>query len=109
VALNVTRISPESQAGLMRECVFSVDFDNSYTTGGKAIDFSGYYFHEIYSVQVSPKSGYLFSYDPVNKKIIVYRQTNPAAAGGADVPLVEVANAFDLSTVKDVRVTVKGN
>jgi hypothetical protein len=32
-------------------------------------------------------------------KLKIYRQKDPAAAGGADIPLPEVANAVDLSGV----------
>lgn len=51
------------------------------------------------SLHIFPSAGYVPEWDKTNAKVKVYRQTNPAAAGGADIPLVEVANAVDLSAV----------
>ena len=41
----------------------------------------------------------VFSWDKANAKVLAYRQKDPAAAGGADIPLPEVANAVDMSAV----------
>lgn len=49
-------------------------------------------------LDVSPAAGIVFEWDKTNSKIKAFRQTDPAAAGGADVALVEVANAVNLAT-----------
>lgn len=87
-------------------------FDSSYATGGEAIDIKNQLgLSEIWFVDIkqeAPLTGmYLFQYDHTNAKILVFRQKDPAAAGGADIALPEVANATDLSSVT-VRVMVYG-
>ena len=41
--------------------------------------------------------GYVAKLDKANQKVIIYRQKDPGNAGGADIPLPEVANGVDLS------------
>ncbi len=52
---------------------------------------------------VGNAEGYVFQVSPVagsnDVKIEAYRQKDPAAAGGADIPLPEVTAAVDLSAV----------
>lgn len=79
--------------------------DNSYATGGDTI-VSG-----ANSVVALPEAskldtfrggspgGYTTEFVKSSGKLKVYRQKDPAAAGGADIPLPEVANAADLSAV----------
>src|SRR5881227_2126022 len=50
-------------------------------------------------LDVGPTSGYVFETDYTNKKVKAYYQTDPAAAGGADVALKEVANSANLGSV----------
>lgn len=53
---------------------------------------------EIVHVQVSTTAGgYHGTYNPATGKIMVFRTKDPANAGGADLPLQEVAAAVDLS------------
>lgn len=77
-----------------------LSFDASYPTGGEVIDPSGntnfHYFH------AGSQAGYVFSFDKANQKLLAYRQKDPAAAGGADIPLPQVANTTDLSALVDV-------
>ena len=48
---------------------------------------------------VHPSGGYVFEYVASTGKVKAYRQKDPAAAGGADIPLPEVAAGVDLSSV----------
>jgi|SRR6478752_41199 len=87
-------------------------FDASYATGGEAIDFNALGVANppwfVAFSQVAPvNAGYVFQYDYTNKKIVAYRQKDPANAGGADIALTEVANTTDLSAVT-IRVLVYG-
>lgn len=72
----------------------------SYTAGGEAVTKSDVGFDGILShLSVDPAGGYVFEWDSANSKILAYEQTDPADAGGANVPLVEVTAATDLSAV----------
>jgi hypothetical protein len=53
---------------------------------------------EIRDLDIGSAAGIIFEYDKTNGKIKAYRQKDPAAAGGADIALPEVANGVDLST-----------
>lgn len=53
----------------------------------------------INHLDVGSSAGYIAEWDKTNQKVKVYRQKDPAAAGGADIALPEVANAVDLSAV----------
>lgn len=75
-------------------------FDSSYPTGGEAIDITVVN-ERIEHLQASG-SGYVFEWDKANQKCLVYRQKDPAAAGGADIPLPQVANTADLSALTAV-------
>jgi hypothetical protein len=69
----------------------------TYATGGVAVDPAKNELVEF--VFTGASSGYVSAWDSVNQKLLVYRQKDPGAAGGADIALVEVANAVDLSGV----------
>lgn len=56
-----------------------------------------------------PKSGYIFEYDITNEKLLAYRQKDPAAAGGADIPLPEVGNTISLAAVTGVTLLILGS
>lgn len=75
----------------------SVTFDSSYPTGGEAFDLPGNAIAEY--VFTDGLGGYVTGWDRANQKLKLYRQTNPAAAGGADVALIEFTNAGDASAV----------
>lgn len=73
---------------------------NTYATGGVAVakaDFD--LWHSLVDLRVDTSAGYLFEWDKTNAKVKAYRQKDPAAAGGADIALPEVANAADLSLI----------
>lgn len=44
-------------------------------------------------VQVQGIAGYFYEYDKANKKVLIRQQTDPAAAGGANIPFVQLAAA----------------
>lgn len=87
-----------------------VTFDNSYPTGGEALDFTKLGFTTVYAVTDCGginHLGYVFAYDYTNSKILAYRNKDPANAGGADIAFPEVTNTADLSLVT-VRFAVMG-
>jgi len=98
MALTVTQYQDPSTAGRRfvvgdRRITFgTITFDSSYPTGGEAIAFSDFGFEtqlDVLFVQtVNVLGNRLASYDPVNKKILLF------TALGA-----EAANASDQSTI----------
>lgn len=90
----VKKAIPIEQSVVMELAIFNA---GTYATGGVAVDTTGdiEWTHAI----VQPTAGYVGEYDPSTKKVKVYRQKDPAAAGGADIALPEVANSVDLSAV----------
>ena len=79
-----------------------------YATGGVAFTPATFDLSSISQLDVANAGGYVFEWDKTNQKIKAYRQKDPAAPGGADIPMPEVANAVDLSTVT-FRFRVDGN
>lgn len=77
----------------------TITFDSSYATGGEAVTAASMELTSIDDLRVDSSAGYVFEWDKTNAKIKAYRQKDPAAAGGADIALPEVANAIDLSLV----------
>src|SRR5574343_290209 len=67
---------------------FQVALDNSYPTGGYAIDPKDLGLAEILFFMAAPKSSYVFSFDHDNKKLMAYRYggvsagTSGATSGG---------------------------
>jgi hypothetical protein len=74
----------------------TVVFDSSYPTGGEALDLAAN--RNIKRLILQPTAGYVFQWIPATQLIKVFQQTDPAAAGGANVPLVEVSNATNLAS-----------
>jgi hypothetical protein len=72
----------------------------TYATNGVVVAGSQF---ELYGrlddLRVDPAGGYVPRWDKTNGKVLVYRQKDPAAAGGADIALPEVANGVDLSSI----------
>ncbi len=50
------------------------------------------------NVRFQNKSGYVSEYDYTASKVLLYQQKDPAAAGGADIPLSAVPDSTDLTT-----------
>jgi len=80
-----------------------------YATNGVAITNAQFELAaQIDHLDLGVAGGLLFEWDKTNGKIKAYRQRDPAAAGGADIPLPEVANGVDLSATA-VRFRAEGN
>ena len=75
-----------------------ISLDNSYPTGGEAIDVSGN--ERFDSMLLEPTSGgYILRWDAANQKVIALMGDNNNASDG---PLIEVAATTDLSAVTNV-------
>lgn len=70
--------------------------DASYLNGGELVDAAG---NTQFDILFAQAAGYVTSFDPATQKMRIFQQKDPAALGGADIALVEVANAVDLSAV----------
>lgn len=88
--------------------VRDITFDSSYPTGGEAVVPADFSLSVIDFLIVGQAGGYVIEHDATNKKLKVYRQKDPGAVGGADIALVEVANATNLATLV-VRVVAIGH
>lgn len=75
----------------------TIALSGNYAVGGDALSFVARFAQtglgEVDFVEVHPIAGYLFEYDYDDAKLQVFQQTDPAAAGGANIPLVELAAA----------------
>lgn len=81
----------------------SVNMTSSYATGGDTLTAKILGFSHIEGAIVGSAGGYTFecvtAAGSPDIKIKAYRQLDPANAGGADVPMPQVANAVDLSAI----------
>lgn len=94
---------PEDPGGdRIRMMVVSIDFDNSYPTGGEALDLSGDFPILLGVFTDGGKAGYVPQYDYANKKILMYEAGADAAA------LDEVADTTDLSAITGVKLLAIG-
>jgi hypothetical protein len=71
----------------------------NYTTGGNLFDVALVTRFDYVDVQLP---GYVCVWVPSTQLVKVYRQKDPANAGGADIALPEVGNAVDLTGVSGV-------
>lgn len=72
----------------------------TYSTTGVAVTGTNFeLYHTLSDLDVRPAGGYVFEYVKTTGKVKAYRQKDPAAAGGADIPLPEVTDGVDLSAV----------
>lgn len=87
---------PHSGAGdsNMRRGTFNL---GTYATGGVAITAAQLGLTTIEHLDVGTAGGILFEWIKSSGLVKAYRQKDPAAAGGADIALPEVANAVDIS------------
>ena len=109
MALTVAhRSRSEDVSGRHRTRHVVVTFDSSYPTGGESFTPADVGLAEFDIVLVSPDSnaagGHTVQYDYTAKKFKVYVEEAVAAGG----PLLEIANATDLSTLV-IRVLCIGN
>jgi hypothetical protein len=110
MAVTVTKVAT-NVSGRFRERIVDVLMDSSYATGGEALTAADLGLKQPLFVQAIQKTVgttiRVFQYDLANSKILAFQQTDPAAVGGADVPLKEVASTTDLSAIT-VRVRALG-
>ncbi len=91
---------PAAQGGdRLAIMVGEIDFDNSYPTGGEALDLSAW-IKNIHFIQFEPQAGYVFRYDHTNKKVMAYYADYDAGADGA---LIQVADTTNLSAIVAVK------
>ena len=108
---NENDLNVRTAGSKLKTGIWQLTFDSSYPTGGEACDFTSVSvttaFTTVYSVMVQGEgdtaAGYVFQYDYTNAKLLVFVE-EAAAAGG---PLLELANATDIATLK-VRAVVMG-
>ena len=115
MALSVTQKGRDNVIGTRKMIVLDITFDNSYPTGGEALDLTNYV-GTIESVTIEQKDGYVFQYDRTNKKVkvfhpnldVVISDADPTTAGANLVTemlgttanrATEVPNATNLSTL----------
>lgn len=94
--------------GNERTSTGTLAFDSSYPAGGEALSAANIGLGLIDKIEIESKSGYVFSYDYDNGKVMVYEQTDPADAGGANIPLVEVTDTTSLATLTGVKFRAVG-
>lgn len=82
MALSITKdnghyagmFSPISFGGQMKILTGSVAFDNSYPTGGEAMDISAF-FTALKGITFEPQGGYMFQYDHAAKKVKAFKNS----------------------------------
>jgi hypothetical protein len=96
------RIDVVENLGNSKFVTGTIVWDSSYPTGGESVTIND----STYDVTLeriahmnANGGGYVYGWDAANQKLKVYRQKDPANAGGADIPLPEVANTTDLSSL----------
>lgn len=77
--------------------VIDVTLSSSYATGGELVP--ALPLNVVAVVVAHQPAGYVAEYVPATSLLKMFRQKNPADAGGADIPMPEVANAANLSAV----------
>lgn len=94
-------LNPTHSVGtISRIMTGTIDFDDSYPTGGESFDPSVYFPRGLLGVIFEPKGGYVFEYDYTNARVKAMCSNYDQAADGA---LTEVANGTNLSAVTGVR------
>lgn len=79
-----------------------------YATNGIAVTPAQLELTSLGDLDVGNPAGYVLEWVQSTGKVKAYRGKDPGNAGGADIPLVEVANAVDLSAVT-FRFRAEGN
>lgn len=85
-ATNVTRHS----LGDARLHIGTINFDDSYPTGGESLTPTQVGLHKIQSIDFSPYAGYVFQYNYTTEKIMVYQAPSAAVAGTISKPTFTV-------------------
>ena len=91
--------------GNKRIVMCDCDFDSSYPTGGESLTAASLGIKTIELLIAEPKSGYVFSYDYTDAKLMVYYADYAAAAAGA---LIQIPDLTDLSAITNVKIFAIG-
>lgn len=101
--LTITAVDgAKSVSGTIREEFFDITFDDSYPTGGEALDAGDFGFISIYGI--APAGGNAVAiggnvhFDTANTKLMVQFAPDPGGAGGAAEAFAEAPDTTDLST-----------
>ena len=71
-----------------------------YATGGVAVTYGQFQLDDhIFDLDVRAAGGIVFEFLKATGLVKAYQNVNPAAVGGADVPLNEVTNATNLAAI----------
>lgn len=113
MAVTITNKIPQqgvSVGGLKARVVNVALATNDYLTGGVAVSAASVNLNEIYGAIVVGQDGtavgYLPVWDAANAKVLLFQSIDPASAGGANTPLVQVSNAVSVAVT--VRLYVLG-
>ena len=104
MAATVTILDSWNAGGNRTEYLLNIALDNSYPTGGEALDVANNerfaWLHAQSGGTAATGGGRLYAFDVANQKLVVYVGDNDA---GADGPFAEAANALDLSAVTSLQ------
>ena len=101
MALTVEQLGRTNVTGNRLTVALKITFDNSYPTGGEALDLTAYV-SNIETVHVENMDGYFLEYDRTNKKVLVFE----SGADGSNND--EVGNASSALDGKISFITVTG-
>lgn len=91
--------------GSMRAVEITLDFDDSYPTGGEPLAASDLGLSEVRFFPTVLAGGYVLQYDYDNEKLQAFHVDMDAQA---DSPLVEVTDSTDLEALTGIKVLVYG-
>lgn len=101
MALTVEQLGRTNVTGNRLTVALKITFDNSYPTGGEALDLTAYV-NNIETVHIENMDGYLLEYDRTNGKVLAFES---GANGSAND---EVGNASSDLNGKISFITVSG-
>ena len=101
MALTVEQLGRTNVTGNRLTVALKITFDNSYPTGGEALDLTQYV-NNIETVHIENMDGYLLEYDRANGKVLAFE----SGADGSNND--EVANASSALNGKISFITVSG-
>lgn len=102
MALTITQDGRAEVSGSTSKVHLTVTFDSSYEDGGEAFDADDYGFGRMVSISIANKgsNGFVATYDAANKKMLLFQTAEgdgPGPTPGAAAPLIQVADAEDVS------------
>ena len=101
MALTVEQLGRTNVTGNRLTVALKITFDNSYPTGGEALDLTQYV-NNIETVHIENMDGYLLEYDRANGKVLAFE----SGADGSNND--EVGNASSALNGKISFITVSG-